>query len=88
MLKFDVLELLVWLAKKRGEHQDYQKVIDFICTEYGFSQADLPTYWKCGACGGRGMAGDSLCPVCGGPGNDLTPMLQPWLVEDEEEEED
>lgn len=97
MNREETLELLVWLAQERGNYEYplpylneqlvYQKVIDHICEEYGYSQDDLSTYWKCSACGGGQTIGDQICPTCGGAGYDLTPMLQPWLVEDEEEEE-
>jgi len=59
-----------------------QEIIDYICEEYGYSQEDFPILTTCPACNGGQTIGDQMCSMCGGVGNDLTPILQPWLDED------
>ena len=64
--------------------ESYQRIIDYICDEFGYSQEDFPLYTTCPRCNGSQTFGDQICSMCGGAGNDLTPILQPWLDEEEE----
>jgi len=61
-----------------------QDIIDYICEEFGYSQEDFPILTTCPQCNGGQTIGDQICSMCGGAGNDLTPILQPWIDEEEE----
>jgi len=89
----ETLETLVDLAHMRdgklihillNTPESFQRIIDYICDEFGYSQKDLPLFVTCPRCYGGQTWGDQMCPTCGGAGNDLTPILQPWIDEEEE----